>query len=142
MARNGELDVAIRGEYQAPGWDKPCPRLNPNGLSVCEHTADKHDYDFVCSECASSQAAFARPCAKPIREEWRKLPEPILQLLDREVRLAFYERSQMACGRLLHADNKTVELAPIERPMRFAINGGTFSRPDVQDISLILDSWR
>jgi hypothetical protein len=48
----------------------------------------------------------------------------------------------MACGRLMTVDAEKVELAPIERPMRFADNGGSFDRDNVENIALILEAWR
>jgi hypothetical protein len=133
--------AVVSGEYQAPGWDQPCPRLDLNGHSVCEHVASEHREDGVCAQCESSPAAWARPCAKPIPEPWRGL-DPILQLRDREVRVTLRGRSQMVCGRLISADETVVKLAAIERPMRYAQNGGNVTRDEIENITLILESWR
>jgi hypothetical protein len=113
----------------------------PNGRSVCEHRASHHDSDGVCEECASAPAAAFRPCAKPIPEEWRGI-DPILQLRDREVRIVRRGHTKMICGKLTHADDTVVRLVPIERPMRSAQNGGDVKRAEIEDVALILDSWR
>jgi len=68
--------------------------------------------------------------------------DPMLKLFDREVRIVREGHSRMACGRLVYADGDKVELAPIEKPMPHADNGGTFPRSEVKDIAIILDSWR
>jgi hypothetical protein len=135
------MKAGVEGEYQAPGWDQACPRLDPNGRPTCEHTADQHDYDGVYMACASSPAAFARPCAKPIPEEERGM-DSILKLRGRDVRLVIRDHTQMACGRLQYADDKVVQLAPIDRPMQFTRNGGKFRRDEIEDIALIPESWR
>lgn len=135
-----DLAAAITGEYQRPGWDKPCLRLTPNGNPGCEHSASDHREDGVCEQCEKG-AAFARPCARPMPKEWRRL-DPILQLRDREVRVVLREQSTMVCGRLVEADEAMVTLEPIGKPMRYARNGGRIKRDQIQDIALILDSWR
>jgi hypothetical protein len=48
-------------------YEKPCPRLQPDGRPTCEHGAAYHDETGACSKCKDSPAAFARPCAKPVK---------------------------------------------------------------------------
>jgi len=59
-----DVDEQLEGEYQGPGYDQPCPRLQPNGRSTCEHSAGFHREDGVCVKCLAGAAKF-RPCARP-----------------------------------------------------------------------------
>jgi len=131
----------MEGEYQGPGWDRPCPRLGPNGGPTCEHSAGDHREDGACVRCAESPAASMRPCATPVPERERGL-DPILRLIDRDVRLIRRGSSKLICGKLVFADKNTIVLEPIGEPVRHAYNGGEYPRDEIENIALVQDSWR
>ena len=131
----------MEGHYEGPGWDRPCPRLNPNGRPMCAHDAGKHDERGICAACAADPAAEFRACASPVPEGERGR-NPMLVLLGRDVRVIVRGSTRMVAGRLAHADGDVVVLDAIPHPMRVAENGGTVPRECVEDIALIQDSWR
>ena len=61
---DGEETQPIEGEYEAPGFDGPCPRTRPDGGPTCEHRAGRHDERGICRDCVRGAAAF-RLCARP-----------------------------------------------------------------------------
>jgi hypothetical protein len=139
--QSGPNTSEMEGEYQAPGWDKPCPRFDPNGHSQCEHRASEHAPDGVCAKCADAPAALRRPCSKPIPEDQRGR-DPMESLHGKEVSVALKGHSRTACGLLSEVRRDTIVLEKIERPVRLADNGGTYQRAEIENITEILDSWR
>lgn len=131
----------MEGEYEAPGWDRPCPRLDPNGRSSCEHRASEHAEDGVCITCRDGPSADFRPCARPIPESERGR-DPLLMLLNRDVLITRLGSTKPICGRLRLVNEDSIVLDEIEEPVRGAYNGGTYQRREIQNIDPIQDSWR